>query len=40
MKLYGRLTAEALESAAGTVADAFEPRPAKSGTSGSTGVEK
>ena len=28
MKLYGGLTAEALESAAGTPADAFEPKPA------------
>jgi integrase len=29
MKLYGGLTAEALESAAGALADAFEPRPDK-----------
>jgi Phage integrase family len=29
MKLYGGFTAEALESAAGTLADAFEPRPDK-----------
>jgi hypothetical protein len=35
MKLYGGLTAEALESAAGTMADAFEPRPDKSRTNGS-----
>jgi integrase len=35
MKLYGGLTAEALENAAGTLADAFEPRPDKSQTNGS-----
>ena len=29
MKLYGGLTAQALESAAGTLADAFEPRSDK-----------
>jgi integrase len=29
MKLYGGLTAQALESAAGTLAGAFEPRPDK-----------
>jgi integrase len=29
MKLYGGLTAEALDSAAGTLAEAFEPRPDK-----------
>ena len=32
MKLYGGLTAEALESAAGTLGDAFEPKPDKSRT--------
>jgi hypothetical protein len=40
MKLYGGLTAEALESAAGPLADAFESRPDKSRTKASTGVEK
>jgi hypothetical protein len=35
MKLYGGLTAEALESAAGTVGNAFEPKPDKSRTNGS-----
>lgn len=35
MKLYGGLTAEALESAAGTLGDAFEPRPDKNQTNGS-----
>jgi hypothetical protein len=35
MKLYGGLTAEALESAAGTLADAFEPPPDKNQTNGS-----
>jgi hypothetical protein len=35
MKLYGGLTAEALESAAGTLGNAFEPKPDKSRTSGS-----
>jgi integrase len=29
MKLYGGITAEALESAAGALGDAFEPRPDK-----------
>jgi integrase len=32
MKLYGGLTAEALENAAGTLGDAFEPKPDKSRT--------
>jgi len=36
MKLYGGLTPEALESAAGTLVDAFEPRPDKSRINGST----
>jgi len=40
MKPYGGLTAEALESAAGTLADAFEPRPNKNRTNASDGVEK
>jgi hypothetical protein len=40
MKLYGGLTVEALESAAGTLADAFEPRADKPRTNGSAGVEK
>jgi len=33
--LKSGLTAEALESAAGTLADAFEPRPDKTQTNGS-----
>lgn len=32
MKLYGGLTAEALKNAAGTLGDAFEPRPDKNRT--------
>ncbi len=32
MKLYGGLTAEALESAAGALGEAFEPKPDKSRT--------
>lgn len=35
MKLYGGLTAEALESVAGTLADAFEPKSDKPQTNGS-----
>jgi integrase len=35
MKLYGGLTAQALESAAGTLAGAFEPRPDKNRTNAS-----
>jgi hypothetical protein len=30
MKLYGGLTAEALDKAAGALGDAFEPKPDKS----------
>jgi hypothetical protein len=33
MKLYGGLTAEALESAAGTLGDPFEPKSDRSRTS-------
>ena len=32
MKLYGGLTVEALQSAAGALGDAFEPRPDKNRT--------
>ena len=35
MKLYGGLTAEALENAAGALASAFEPKPDKNRTNGS-----
>jgi len=35
MKLYGGLTAEALENAAGTLANAFEPKPDKNQTNAS-----
>jgi hypothetical protein len=40
MKLHGGLTAEASESAAGTLANAFEPRPDKQRTGASETVEK
>ena len=35
MKLYGGLTAEALENAAGTLGDALEPKPDKTRTNDS-----
>jgi integrase len=40
MKLYGGLTADALKNAAGTLGDAFEPKPDKNRTNDSSAVEK
>ena len=40
MKLYGGLTSEALESAADTPGEAFEPKPEKNRTNESARVEK